>query len=113
MLLITVVLLTVVTVLIAEGTKKDMSVDEAMDTFCNTWVNPDNSLEFEKKVVNSDGLIIYYQTVDSPIDSPAVTGRFTLKDAWTDRNGDVWFKKTEKQMDGTYNMLNRANFEFQ
>jgi len=79
-LLITIVLLTVVMVAIAGGSKKEISVDEAIEALSHTWVNPDYSPDFssQKWVVYPDGVIKYYPKADTPLDTPALSARYTI-----------------------------------
>jgi hypothetical protein len=104
-LLITIFLLTVVIIFTAGGTKKEISVDEAIEAFSYTWINPDNAPE-AKLVVYPDGTMSVYSQVDMPLDTPHYTYKYTIHEAWTDSDGNIWFKSTHKYGVETWYQIN-------
>jgi len=83
------------TILTSGGTKKEISVDEAIEAFSYTWINPDYTLK-AKFVVYPDGKMSSYSLVDMPLDTPHRKVRYTIDEAWTDSDGNIWFKSTHK-----------------
>ena len=110
-LLITTVLLSVVTVIITGGAKREIHVDEVIKALSHTWVNTDYYPEMmpQKLVVSLDGLIKYYREADTPLDTPALSSKYTINEAWTDREGNIWFKATSVSMEGTSYSLDRIS----
>ncbi len=98
-------------VVLAGSAKKEIPADKTMAAFSQTWINPDYHPEvwFQKQTVNSDGHINMYRKVDSSPESPAFRSTFTIDEAWTDPDGNIWFKATDKNMNGTIFSLNRIS----
>ncbi len=96
-------------VVLSGSAKKEIPVDKAMAAFSQTWINPDYVHWHQKQVVNPDGKINEYWKVDSPLETPAFRCKFTIDEAWIDREGNIWFKATVKRMDGTTHSLNRIS----
>jgi hypothetical protein len=74
-------------VFIGSGSKKEISVEEAMKALCHTWTNP-GAPGTDKDVYNHDGTFQWYYSVDSDI--PNYKGTFTIGEAWVDREGNIW-----------------------
>jgi len=109
-LLITILLLTVVIIFIAGGTKKEISVDEAIEAFSYTWVNPDYSRDMGRKiVVHPDGIISIYGLVELSLDTPHREERYTIDEAWANRDRNIWFKTTHTMPEGTTYQINKIN----
>jgi hypothetical protein len=98
------------TILTSGGTKKEISVDEAIKAFSYTWVNPDYSRDMGRKiVVHPDGIISIYGLVELSLDTPHREERYTIDEAWTDRDGNIWFKTTHTQQEGITYQINRIS----
>jgi len=90
--------------------KKEITVDEVLKLFCHTWINPDYSRDMGRKiVVHPDGTMSLYGLVELSSDTPHRKERYTIDEAWTDKDGNIWFKTTSKMPDGTTHQLNKIN----
>ncbi len=79
----------------AEDERKDIPIEEAMNAYCGTWVNKDYSEKARYSVVviiNPDGTFVSYGMEDYDPNFPQWKGTFTITEAWTDSEGDVWIK---------------------
>jgi hypothetical protein len=111
-LLITTVLLSVVTVIITGGAKREIHVDEVIKALSHTWVHPDYptiTMAFQKLVVKPDGFINPYDNVDASLDKPVLPMRYTINEAWIDRERNIWFKATINTMTGKIYSLNKLS----
>ena len=85
-----IVLLFLAPVVLAEDQKK-ISVDEAVNYYCHTWINSDY---YEKpdmtgiKKFNKDGTWSWYR--NETIGYSSWSGTFEIKKAWIDKDGNVW-----------------------
>jgi hypothetical protein len=65
------------------------------EEYCGTWVNKDYNAYREKRAVltlKPDGRFAHY---DKESDAqPHSEGRVTIKERWTDSNGNIWYKVT-------------------
>ena len=108
-LLITTVLLSVVTVVITGGAKREIHVDEVIEALSHTWIHPDYSpttMTFQKLVVKPNGFIEPYDYVDEP---PVLPMGYTINEAWIDRERNIWFKATINHMTGKIYSLNKLS----
>jgi hypothetical protein len=81
----------VVFVLMGGGLKKEITIDEAMEALCHTWVNTEyNGKPTQKDIYHKDGTYGWYQYVTDT--DPAYKGTFTIEEAWTDRKEILWIK---------------------
>lgn len=86
-----VLLLFLVPVGLAEDQKKEISVDEALEYYCQTWINP---AYYESP--NMTGIKKFYKdgTWESfsnhTIDYPSWSGTFEIQKSWIDKDGNVW-----------------------
>jgi hypothetical protein len=89
-LLMTAVLLTVVMVVIAGGSKTNIPTDEAIEVLSGSWVNQDYDTAYMKVgrlKMNLNGTISIYERTTS--DYPVRTGNFTIDKAWKDPQGNI------------------------
>ena len=85
-------------VLTAGSSKKMMTIDEAMEIVCGTWINTDYSgTPCQRAVFHSDETYELFIKVSDT--TPVYTWVYTIKEAWTDRNGNIWMKTTSTQYD--------------
>ena len=78
-------------VLLAEDQKKEISVDEALKYYCQTWINPayyENPNMTGIKIFHKDGTFETYS--NETIDYPSWSGTFEIQEAWIDKDGNVW-----------------------
>jgi len=90
-LLITIVLLTVVTAVVAGGSQKKLSTEEAYEILAGTWMNEEYS-EIEKHykyVIQEDGTYTVFTTVSS---GETITGKSTITDIVIVSDGTIWIK---------------------
>jgi len=100
------------TILTSGGTKKEISVDEVLEVFCHTWINhdyDDKEIPSAKAVGHPDGTISEYGRVDLPLDTPHYKQRYTIHEAWTDSDGNIWFKSTHKDGVETWYQINKIS----
>jgi phage baseplate assembly protein gpV len=98
-------------VLIGGGSKKEITIEEAMEALCHTWINTDYppNTWVQKIVVYPDGRYVTYDRAEFPLDTPAIEKRITIEVAWTDRAGNIWFKATLKRWNRTEYVINRID----
>jgi len=106
--ILSLIMIVSLTILTSGGTKKEISVDEAIEAFSYTWINPDYTLE-AKIVVYPDGTMSPYSLVDMPLDTPHYEYRYTIHEAWTDSDGNIWFKSTHKFGVETWYQINKIS----
>jgi hypothetical protein len=96
-------------VVLSGSAKKEISEDKAFEALSHTWVSTDKYMPGhpQKAVVSPDGKVIYYQQYDDP--SPTMPGTLTLTEAWTDREGNIWFKASHKWSTETIYLLNKIS----
>jgi len=79
-----------VTILFADDLKINVSIDDAMDRFCGTWVNTEySSIPTQKDVYNRDGTWEWWRKVSFA--KPIHKGKFVIEEAWIDSEGNLWF----------------------
>lgn len=77
-------------VLIGSSSTKEITIDEAMEALCGTWVNTEITDRYSQKdIYHSDGTYSWYREVT---DTNPYKGTFTIEEAWTDREGTIWIK---------------------
>ena len=88
------ILLLVVTLLVAEDVKKEISETEFFEVFSGTWINEDypGGVYYQQKIINySDGMWEEYDFITDD-EEYVHYGKYTMDDMWVDSNGDIWFK---------------------
>jgi hypothetical protein len=94
-LLITIILLTLSMVVIAGGSKKTLSIDEAYDILAGTWLNEEYSgYRSYKFIVQPNGTYIGFPSMSS--DDLTYTRRLTILDTMIDSDGKIWIKAQNK-----------------
>ena len=86
-----ILMLFVAPVVLAENQKKEISVDEAMKYYCQTWINPsynENADHTAIKMMNKDGTFKWYDNETS--ESFTWGGTFEIEKSWIDKDGNVW-----------------------
>jgi hypothetical protein len=66
-------------------------------------------MDAQKLVVKPDGFLDEYANVDASLDTPALTMRYTINEAWIDREKNIWFKATFNTMLGTVYSINKLS----
>jgi hypothetical protein len=100
MLFIIIVLLTLSMVVIAGGSKKTLSIDEAYDILAGTWLNEEYGgiRKAYKFIVQPDGTYIGFPSMST--DDLTNTGRLTILDTMIDSDGTIWIKAQNKSETG-------------
>ena len=78
-------------VVLAEDQKKEISVDEALKYYCQTWINPayyESPNYTGIKKLNKDGTFEWCS--NKTIDYPSWSGTFKIEKSWIDKDGNVW-----------------------
>ena len=79
---------------LAEDQEKVISVEEAMNYFCHTWINhtyhEDPNLS-GIKIMNKDGTTEWYSNeTNKAKEFPSWSGKFIIEKSWIDKDGNVW-----------------------
>jgi hypothetical protein len=83
---VTILILFVAPVLLADDYKKEIPVEEAMKAYCATWF-VETGLIQHKLVNNNDGTWgLYYKNAETP----NYSGTFKIEKAWKDGEGNTW-----------------------
>jgi hypothetical protein len=83
---VTILILFVAPILLADDYKKEFPVEEAMKTYCATWF-VETGLIQHKLVNNNDGTWgLYYKDAEKP----NYSGTFIIKKSWKDSEGNTW-----------------------
>jgi hypothetical protein len=81
-------------VVLAEDQKKGISVDEALNYYCHTWINPDYYESPNKtgiKKFNKDGTFKSFSNeINENKEFPSWYGKFIIEKSWIDKDGSVW-----------------------
>jgi len=88
-----ILMLFVAPIVLAEDQEKEISVNEAMKYYCQTWINPayNESTGYTAiKKMNKDGTFETYDKETS--ESPMWEGRFEIEKSWVDKDGNIWLK---------------------
>jgi hypothetical protein len=89
-ILVSILLLFVASIALAENQGREISVNEAMKYFCTTWINPayyENDFR-SGKIVTNDGIFGWYNKETSR--SPTASGTYKIEKSWVDKYGNVW-----------------------
>ena len=88
---IIIVLVTMVMVTIASGSKKKLSTEESLNIVAGTWINNEysESSKYYKFIIQPDGTYTGFITVSSGI---SFQGKFTIIDSMIDADGKIWMK---------------------
>lgn len=77
-------------VVLAEDHKKEISVDEALNYYCQTWINQtyyeDPNMSGIKKM-KKDGTFEWYSNEN--INYPSWSGTFEIEKSWIDKDGNI------------------------
>ena len=89
-----VLLLFLAPVVLAEDQKKEIFVDEALNYYCQTWINhtyyEDPNLSGIKRM-NKDGTFEWYSNeTNEAKEFPSWSGKFIIEKSWIDKDGNVW-----------------------
>ena len=85
------VILFVAPLVLAQDQKKEISVDEAMEIYCITWINPayyESDRHTGIKIMNKDGTFEWYRNETS--EDPTWLGEYEIEKSWIDKDGNVW-----------------------
>jgi hypothetical protein len=87
------ILVSVALISIAGKSLKEISKEEAMKYYCNTWINP---AYYEDRrlsgmwIMNVDGTFESYKKETSEVVS--WRGKFEIEESWTDKEDNIWVK---------------------
>jgi hypothetical protein len=77
----------------AEDQKKEISVDEALNYYCHTWINLEyyeNSNDSGIKKFHRDGTFEWFSNeINEDKEFPSWYGKFIIEKSWIDKNGNV------------------------
>ena len=83
---VTILILFVAPILLADDYKKEFPVEEAMKAYCATWF-VETGLIQHKLVNNNDGTWgLYYKEAENP----NYSGTFKIEKSWKDSEGNTW-----------------------
>jgi len=80
-------------IVLADDKEKEISVNEAMEYYCQTWINPaynESTGYTAKKIMNKDGSFKTYDKETS--ETPMWEGTFEIEKSWVDKGGNIWLK---------------------
>jgi len=86
---------------LAEDQKKEISVDEALKYYCQTWINPDyydyqRSKNTGIKKFYKNGTFEWYR--NETVGYPSWSGTFKIENSWIDKDGNVWINSNLNAM---------------
>jgi hypothetical protein len=85
--------------------KKAISENDIMNAFCYTWTNPGTTGR-DKDIYYRDGTFEWYYSIDS--DVPSYRGTFTIEEARSDREGNIWVIVHRKGYEGYALIVEKA-----
>ena len=90
-LLITIVLLKMATAVIAGGSQKKLSIEEAYEILAGTWMNEEYSemVRMYKYIIQPNGTVTTFSSIFS---GETFTGKITITESMIASDGTIWIK---------------------
>jgi len=98
LILVSILILFVASIVLAEDQKKAISVDEAMKCFYAIWINPAyyEIPRYSGKIVIKDGTLEFYKNETEQ--SPPYSDTYKIEKSWIDKDGNVWLNVLAEHM---------------
>ena len=110
-LILAAILILGVPTVFAEDERKEISVEEAMKAYCQTWVNNDyaGTMCEVVRIPTPDGTVVGLSKEGADPNFPRYKRHFTITEAWTDHEGNILFKLPGKPVSWPSEMVKISN----